>query len=34
MDRFLAETRDCLRIHFPGSPLVIDLVYHGLEIAL
>lgn len=34
LDRFLAETRDYLRIHSPESPLVIDLAYDGLEIAL
>ena len=34
LDRFLAETRDYLRIHFAESPLVIDLAYDGLEIAL
>jgi len=34
LDRFLAETRDYLRIHSPESPLVIDLAYDGLEIAV
>jgi len=34
LDRFLAETRDYLRIHSPASLLVIDLAYDGLEIAL
>ena len=34
MDRFLAETRDYLRIHDPASPLVIDLAYDGLRIDL
>ena len=34
LDRFLAETRDYLKIHAPSSPLRIDLAYDGLEIAL
>jgi len=34
LDRFLDETRDYLRIHSAESPLVIDLAYDGLEIAL
>jgi len=34
LDRFLAESRDYLRIHSPGSPLAIDLAYDGLRIAL
>jgi phosphoribosyl 1,2-cyclic phosphodiesterase len=34
LDRFLAETRDYLQIHSPGSLLVIDLAYDGLEIVL
>jgi phosphoribosyl 1,2-cyclic phosphodiesterase len=34
LDRFLAETREYLRIHFPSSQLRIDLAYDGLEIAL
>jgi phosphoribosyl 1,2-cyclic phosphodiesterase len=34
LDRFLADTRDYLKIHDPSSPLRIDLAYDGLEIAL
>jgi phosphoribosyl 1,2-cyclic phosphodiesterase len=34
LDRFLAETREYLKIHDPSSPLRIDLAYDGLEIAL
>lgn len=34
LDRFLAETRDYLRIHSAQYPLVIDLAYDGLEISL
>ena len=31
LDRFLAETREYLRIHDPASPLRIDLAYDGLR---
>jgi phosphoribosyl 1,2-cyclic phosphodiesterase len=34
MDRFLAETRDYLRLHAPDSPLLIDLAYDGLRMIL
>lgn len=34
LDRFLAETREYLRIHDPQSPLLIDLAWDGLEIVL
>ena len=34
LDRFLAETREYLKIEAPSSPLRIDLAYDGLEIAL
>jgi phosphoribosyl 1,2-cyclic phosphodiesterase len=34
LDRFLAETRDYLKIHDPSSSLRIDLAYDGLEIPL
>jgi len=33
-DRFLAETRECLRIHDPRSSLMIDPAWEGLEIVL
>jgi phosphoribosyl 1,2-cyclic phosphodiesterase len=34
LDRFLAESREYLRIHDPASPLLIDLAYDGLRIDL
>lgn len=34
LDRFLAESREYLRIHEPASPLLIDLAYDGLRIDL
>jgi ribonuclease BN (tRNA processing enzyme) len=34
LDKFLAETRDYLKIHAPASPLQIDLAYDGMEIPL
>lgn len=34
LDRFLAESRQYLRIHEPASPLLIDLAYDGLRIDL
>jgi phosphoribosyl 1,2-cyclic phosphodiesterase len=34
LDRFLAETREYLRIHAPQSPLVIDLAWDGLQMVL
>jgi phosphoribosyl 1,2-cyclic phosphodiesterase len=34
LDRFLAESREYLRIYNPASPLLIDLAYDGLRIDL
>ena len=34
LDRFLAESREYLRIQNPASPLLIDLAYDGLRIDL
>ena len=34
LDRFLAESREYLRIQAPSSPLLIDLAYDGLRIEL
>jgi ribonuclease BN (tRNA processing enzyme) len=34
LDRFLAESREYLRIYAPASPLVVDLAYDGLRVDL